>query len=73
VQIFQPGYRVGERIIRPARVAVAEPGQAEAPGGGPAEDTAPAEDAVLAEDAAPADEVAADQEEPGTPPGDTAG
>ena len=26
VQIFQPGYKVGERIIRPARVAVAEPG-----------------------------------------------
>ncbi|MGO8961527.1 MAG: nucleotide exchange factor GrpE [Streptosporangiaceae bacterium] len=27
VQILQPGYRVGERIIRPARVAVAEPGE----------------------------------------------
>ncbi|HTX83061.1 MAG TPA: nucleotide exchange factor GrpE [Streptosporangiaceae bacterium] len=26
VQILQPGYRVGDRIIRPARVAVAEPG-----------------------------------------------
>jgi molecular chaperone GrpE len=25
VEIFQPGYRVGERILRPARVAVAEP------------------------------------------------
>jgi molecular chaperone GrpE len=25
VQILQPGYRVGDRIIRPARVAVAEP------------------------------------------------
>ncbi|MGH3167613.1 MAG: nucleotide exchange factor GrpE, partial [Trebonia sp.] len=24
-EIFQPGYKVGERIIRPARVAVAEP------------------------------------------------
>ena len=32
VQILQPGYKVGERIIRPARVAVAEPG------GGPAPD-----------------------------------
>jgi molecular chaperone GrpE len=72
VQIFQPGYRVGERIIRPARVAVAEPGLTETPGGGEAEETAPAEDAVLAEDAAPADEAAADQEEPGTAPGDTA-
>ena len=25
VQVLQPGYRVGERILRPARVAVAEP------------------------------------------------
>ena len=25
VEVFQPGYRVGERILRPARVAVAEP------------------------------------------------
>jgi molecular chaperone GrpE len=33
VQILQPGYKVGDRIIRPARVAVAEP----------AEDAAPAE------------------------------
>ena len=34
VEIFQPGYRVGERILRPARVAVAEPryaGRTEAP------------------------------------------
>ncbi|HZC39681.1 MAG TPA: nucleotide exchange factor GrpE, partial [Streptosporangiaceae bacterium] len=26
VQLLQPGYRVGQRILRPARVAVAEPG-----------------------------------------------
>ena len=26
VQILQPGYKIGERILRPARVAVAEPG-----------------------------------------------
>jgi molecular chaperone GrpE len=25
VQILQPGYRIGERNLRPARVAVAEP------------------------------------------------
>jgi molecular chaperone GrpE len=25
VAILQPGYRIGERTIRPARVAVAEP------------------------------------------------
>ncbi len=34
VQILQPGYRVGDRIVRPARVAVAEPG------GDPADETA---------------------------------
>ena len=37
VEIFQPGYKVGERILRPARVAVAAPatgpdGAAEGPG-----------------------------------------
>ena len=31
VKILQPGYRVGERILRPARVEVAEPGETEAP------------------------------------------
>src|SRR5215831_572119 len=34
VQILQPGYRVGERILRPARVAVAEPAEAEPNGPG---------------------------------------
>lgn len=28
VEIFQPGYKVGDRILRPARVVVAEPGGA---------------------------------------------
>jgi molecular chaperone GrpE len=28
VEIFQPGYKVGERVLRPARVAVAEPATA---------------------------------------------
>jgi molecular chaperone GrpE len=32
VQILQPGYRVGDRILRPARVAVAEPGDLTEPG-----------------------------------------
>jgi molecular chaperone GrpE len=31
VQILQPGYRVGDRILRPARVAVAEPGDLPGP------------------------------------------
>ena len=29
VEVYQPGYRVGDRILRPARVAVAEPGDPE--------------------------------------------
>jgi molecular chaperone GrpE len=32
VQILLPGYRVGDRILRPARVAVAEPGDVPEPG-----------------------------------------
>jgi molecular chaperone GrpE len=32
VQILQPGYRVGDRIVRPARVAVAEPSDGPAHG-----------------------------------------
>ena len=38
VRILQPGYKVGERILRPARVAVAEPGDPDGgdpDGGGP--------------------------------------
>ena len=40
VQILQPGYKVGARILRPARVAVAEPGgeYGAGPSGGPAGD-----------------------------------
>jgi molecular chaperone GrpE len=34
VQILQPGYKVGDRIIRPARVAVAEPAEDAAPADG---------------------------------------
>ena len=31
VEVFQPGYRIGDRIVRPARVAVADPAQPEPP------------------------------------------
>ncbi|HEX9034258.1 MAG TPA: nucleotide exchange factor GrpE [Streptosporangiaceae bacterium] len=41
VQILQPGYKVGERILRPARVAVAEP--SDPVGARPAADAEPAE------------------------------
>ena len=37
VEILQPGYRVGDRVLRPARVAVAEPDPDAAPAGAPAE------------------------------------
>ena len=39
VQILQPGYKVGDRIVRPARVAVAEPSD----GSGSAEDGEPSD------------------------------
>jgi molecular chaperone GrpE len=32
VRILQPGYKIGDRILRPARVAVAEPGDIAEPG-----------------------------------------
>ncbi|MEV6975498.1 nucleotide exchange factor GrpE, partial [Kitasatospora sp. NPDC093806] len=44
VQILQPGYRIGERIIRPAMVSVAEPQ--------PGTQTVTAPDADKAKDAA---------------------
>ncbi|CAM5716825.1 nucleotide exchange factor GrpE [Streptomyces hirsutus] len=51
VAILQPGYRIGERIIRPARVAVAEPQPGAQPG-------KPAEEST---------EAAADDKETGGP------
>lgn len=43
VEILQPGYRVGERVLRPARVAVAEPdGSVGEPVGEPGTDPAEA-------------------------------
>jgi len=45
VQILQPGYRIGERIVRPARVAVAEPAEpAEAAEAAEASEAAPTAD-----------------------------
>jgi molecular chaperone GrpE len=38
VQVLQPGYKIGDRILRPARVAVAEPG---GEGGGEPDDDTP--------------------------------
>jgi molecular chaperone GrpE len=76
VQILQPGYKVGERIIRPARVAVAEPAGDAAPAAADA-----AEDGEDGDEAAGPDAVGPDGAgrpgetggEPGAAPGDTAG
>jgi molecular chaperone GrpE len=54
VQILQPGYRLGERNLRPARVAVAEP----QPGAGKGDDAAEDPDAAV---------EGADDEETGGP------
>jgi molecular chaperone GrpE len=53
VEILQPGYRVGDKVLRPARVAVAEPGPDEtsADEGAPVAE-APADDAPAADPAA---------------------
>jgi molecular chaperone GrpE len=48
VQILQPGYGIGERILRPARVAVAEPGGDAEPAEA-AEPEQPADNAAEAE------------------------
>ncbi len=51
VEILQPGYRVGERVLRPARVAVAEPdGSAPAPTGDADDATGAGPAAAAAED-----------------------
>jgi molecular chaperone GrpE len=61
VKILQPGYKVGDRIIRPARVAVAEPG-GEASPEPEADDAAPGE--TTSADAAPDDAAAASPASP---------
>ncbi|WP_306332855.1 nucleotide exchange factor GrpE [Streptomyces sp. KL118A] len=57
VAILQPGYRIGERTIRPARVAVAEPQ--------PGAQTVKGEGAAEGADSAP--DAAADEKETGGP------
>jgi molecular chaperone GrpE len=62
VSILQPGYKAGERILRPARVAVAEPGEAD---GSQSAGAQPAGQAVPADTGtAPG---AADADDPGSP------
>jgi molecular chaperone GrpE len=56
VEILQPGYRIGDRILRPARVAVAEP-EPNAP--------APVADPVAVETAEPMTPEAAEESSSG--------
>ena len=59
VEILQPGYRVGERVLRPARVAVAEP-DGSAPAAEPAgqvEGGAAGEDGQPSEQAGPSEQA----------------
>lgn len=57
VMVLQPGYRLGERILRPARVAVAEP-----------ETVTAAAAAVVAEPPEPQQPADGPESEPGAPP-----
>jgi molecular chaperone GrpE len=80
VQILQPGYRVGDRIVRPARVAVAEPGgdladetaddQAASPGSASAESDSTESDSTESA-SAPAGAESADAGPADTGPADT--
>ncbi|AKH83719.1 heat shock protein GrpE [Streptomyces sp. CNQ-509] len=60
VQILQPGYRIGERTIRPARVAVAEPQPGATPGSQGKEGEKPDEKQADADDGGPESAGAAD-------------
>ena len=66
IKILQPGYRVGERILRPARVEVAEPGEEEAPdepdGSGPGEGRDGPDEAAGGGDASGRQETSADDD-----------
>lgn len=55
VAVLQPGYRIGERTIRPARVAVAEPQPGAAPAA-PASPSAPKEETANDEESGGPDE-----------------
>jgi molecular chaperone GrpE len=58
VRILQPGYKVADRILRPARVAVAEPGEDDA-SGPPGDSAGPQDKAGRQDKADPEDKAAA--------------
>ena len=65
-EVLQPGYRIGERILRPARVAVAEPDPNAEPSGDQAEGSGADAEATGAAGSG-------DGDRPGGGPGDQAG
>jgi len=68
VQVLQPGYKVGERILRPARVAVAEP--SDPSGSRTTNDDESSEDRDQGEEAGEADTADADGQAPAPDDGD---
>jgi len=68
VQVLQPGYKVGERILRAARVAVAEP--SDPSGSRTTSDDEPSEDANQGEASGETDAADADAQAPATGDGD---
>jgi len=68
VQVLQPGYKVGERILRPARVAVAEP--SDPSGSRTTNDDESSEDRDQGEEAAEAETADADAQAPAPDDGD---
>src|SRR5215472_7996163 len=68
VQVLQPGYKVGERILRPARVAVAEP--SDPSGSRTTNDDESSEDRDQGEEAGEAEAADADAQAPAPDDGD---
>ena len=68
VQVLQPGYKVGERILRAARVAVAEP--SDPSGSRTTSDDEPSEEANQGEASGETDAADADAQAPATGDGD---
>ncbi len=70
--VLQVGYRLGERIIRPARVAVAEPAESTGPAADPPQSSDTAVDDGAAEAASASHAEQTDQPAPGHSSGDPA-
>lgn len=70
VEILQLGYRIGDRILRPARVAVAEPGEPEEDASASSAETASAEESSAEASSGEASAEAGSGDGSGDTPGD---